>query len=165
MVSKRLLSLSFSLSLPFPLSLSPPFSLFFSLSLYSLFRGLRFHRNREWKWRTPCSLRSSLKKNVCTHSRAHSFYTYIYMYRCTCENNDTSATLGDYFKVNLLRSSTTHFALNSFISSCAWWKFSARSTKLKKKKEKNTRKSKNTYSESKNWLRVELACHLVMFVV
>lgn len=33
------------------------------------------------------------------------------------ENSDSSATSGDYFKVNLLRSSTTHFTLNSFISS------------------------------------------------
>ena len=79
-----------------------------------------FHRNREWKWRTPCSLRRSLKKTPAyntTEKRLWACHVRVCVCVCVCvrENSDSSATSGDYFKVNLLRFSTTHFILNSFI--------------------------------------------------
>lgn len=147
MVSKRLLSLPLSISL--------------SLSLFPI-SWTAF--SQESRMKVTYSVLVTFFEEERVHTPSRTQLLYIYIYKCTRENNDTSATLGDYFKVNLLRSSTTHFALNSFISSCAWWKFSACSIKLKKKKRKNKSKNK-TYSESKNWLCVELVCHLLMFVV
>lgn len=65
------------------------------------------------------------EERVYTHIEKHLHACVSYACMCVCvrvrelarENSDSSATSGDYFKVNLLRSSTTHFTLNSFISS------------------------------------------------